>query len=132
MALVEVAFKPVIRGIMAVRRNSVLSQAFFPVEFGTLPQDLGDTLYLWTVRIVWCLAFGVVFSVYGDPLTRHHAGGKPQPETEEVAYCRVQVQRPVRLVAVQKQRHTDDSDMCQDKTNQQITPPGNRKQPGIP
>jgi hypothetical protein len=71
------------------------------VQLGTLPHHLVDAAGLRAVRVFFGLALGVVLAVDGRPLLGHHAGGHPQPETEEVAEDRVQVERAVRLATVQ-------------------------------
>jgi hypothetical protein len=60
------------------------------------------------VRVFLGFALGVVLAVDRGPLTRQHAGGHPQPYAEEVAGDRMQLQRAVRLAAVQIHRHADD------------------------
>jgi hypothetical protein len=67
------------------------------------------------VRVVHGFALGVVLAVDGHPFLGHHAGGQPQPETEEVRDHRVQFQRPVRLRAVQEDGDRRDGDVRGDQ-----------------
>jgi hypothetical protein len=63
------------------------------------------------MRIFFGLALCVVLAVNRGPLGGQHARGHPQPETEEVADDRMQVQRAVRLAAMEIYGHTDDRDV---------------------
>jgi hypothetical protein len=63
------------------------------------------------VRIFFGLALGVVLAVDGGPFLGHHAGGHPQPETEEVAGDRVQFERAMRLATMQVESHAHDGDV---------------------
>ena len=61
------------------------------------------------------LHLGVVLAMNGGPRLGLHAGGQPQPEAEKVTDDGVQLQGPVRLVAVQINRHRRDGDVGQDQ-----------------
>jgi hypothetical protein len=63
------------------------------------------------VRILFGIALGVVLAVDRSPFLGDLAGGEPQPETEKMTRDRVQLQRAVRLVAVQVDRDADDRDV---------------------
>ena len=60
-------------------------------------------------------ALRVVLTVDRSPLFRHHSGGEPQPEPEEVACNRMQGERVMRLVAMQEYRYRNDSDVVNSK-----------------
>jgi len=68
--------------------------------------------------------------VYGGPFLGHHAGGHPQPEAKEMTDCRMQIQRPVRLMTMQKDRHRSNGDVGQAQRYQNQTPPGQIKRTG--
>ena len=55
--------------------------------------------------------FSVVLAVNGGPLFGNHAGSKPEPEAEEVRSDRMQIERTVRLAAVQKNSDASDGDV---------------------
>jgi len=67
------------------------------------------------VRIVFGLAFGVVLAVDRSPLPGNHPGCHPQPATEEVADGRMQIERAVRLAAMQVNGDADDRDVGHDQ-----------------
>jgi hypothetical protein len=75
------------------------------------------------VRIIRLLALGVVFAVNGCPLFGDLTRGQPQPEAEKMRCNRVQVQRPVSLMAVQKHRHADHGDVGHAQGKQDNLPP---------
>jgi hypothetical protein len=56
-------------------------------------------------------AFGVVLAVNGSPLFSDHASGKPEPEAKEMRSNRMQIERTVRLAAVQKNSDASDGDV---------------------
>jgi hypothetical protein len=56
-------------------------------------------------------AFSVVLAVNGSPFFGNHAGGEPEPETKEVRGNRMQIERTVRLAAVQENGDASNSDV---------------------
>ena len=68
-------------------------------------------------------ALRVVLTVDRSPLFRHHSGGEPQPEPEEVACNRMQGERVMRLVAMQEYRYRNDSDVGQQQGSRHYAPP---------
>ena len=56
-------------------------------------------------------AFGVVLAVNRSPLFGDHAGSKPKPETEKMRCNRMQIERTVRLAAVQKNGDASNGDV---------------------
>jgi hypothetical protein len=73
--------------------------------------------------ILYRLALGVVLAVYGGPLFSDLAGGQPQPEPEKMRWERMQVERAMRLVTVQVNRHADHRDVRQKQSEQNNWPP---------
>ncbi len=61
--------------------------------------------------IVCTFALRVVLAVNRYPLLGLHARGQPQPEAEEMTDQRVQIQRPMGLVAMKKDCYRRDADM---------------------
>jgi len=57
------------------------------------------------------------------PLLGHHAGRHPQPQTKEVARERMQIERAVRLAAMQEHRHADDGDVGKTDRGEDQAPP---------
>jgi len=82
-----------------------------------------DAQNLRAVRVLGGFTLGVMFAMDRGPFLGHHARGEPQPETEEMADQRVQIECTVRLVAVQVDRDAGDRDMGKDKGNNNIAPP---------
>ena len=76
------------------------------------------------MRVVNGLALGVVLAVNGNPFLGDHAGGEPQPETEEVADDGVQIDGAVRLRTMQENGDGSDRDVRQAERDQHIAPPG--------
>ncbi len=62
--------------------------------------------------------------MHRHPLPGHHAGGEPQPEAEEVAYRQMQIERPMGLRTMQKDRNGHDGDMGQDQPGHNHLPQG--------
>jgi len=56
-------------------------------------------------------AFSMVLTVNSGPLFGNHASGKPEPEAEKVRSNRMQVERTVRLAAVQKNGDASNGDV---------------------
>jgi len=94
------------------------------VEHHAGPEDAIDAEDARAVRVVHGLALGVVLAMDRRPLLRDHAGGEPQPEAEEVADDRVQVERTVRLAPVEIDRDGGDRDLDEDQEGEQVAPPG--------
>jgi hypothetical protein len=65
----------------------------------------------------------VVLAVNGSPLLGHHAGGHPQPETEEVTWNGVQIERSVRLATMQKDSDARNRDVRDRQREQHDLPP---------
>ena len=67
--------------------------------------------------IAFLFALGVVLAVNGNPFLGDHAGGHPEPETEEVHDGRMEIQAAVRLAGDGKmvRRHNRDARHNQDE-----------------
>ena len=74
------------------------------------------------VRVFSLLALGVVLSVNGRPFFGHLTGGHPQPKTEEVRCDGVQIQGPMRLVAVQEDGHAGNRDVGEAQNDKENLP----------
>ena len=75
------------------------------------------------MRIVRRFAARVVLAVYRSPFLGRHAGGQPQPETEEMTHQRMQVERAVRRVPVQIDRDGCDGNVGHRQRGGHIAPP---------
>lgn len=95
-------FQPIIGRPMPVARQSFPVEGFRAVELDPLPQHLANAEHLRAVRVVWRFTFGVMLAVDGDPLFGDHAGGQPQPKSEEMADAGMEIERAVRLRAMQE------------------------------
>jgi hypothetical protein len=94
------------------------------VEFGAAPQQGVDAMGLRAVRVFLGLAGDVVLAVDCDPLAGHHAGGQPQPGTEEVADDGVQFDGAMGLGAVQEYGDRGDGDVGQQQDCENQLPGG--------
>ncbi|MNO72932.1 hypothetical protein D3C76_638880 [compost metagenome] len=108
VARVEVALDPVVRAVLAVDAQGFGVARLFPVKLGTLAQHRAQALVQRAVRVVGGFALGVVLAVDGSPFAGVLRRGQPQPETEEVLERAIELQGPVRGVAVQVDRDADD------------------------
>jgi hypothetical protein len=82
------------------------------------------------MRILDGLALGVVLAMDGGPLLGHHAGREPQPEAEEMRHHRMQLERAMRLAAVQVDGYGGDRHVREAETAEQVAPPGKIEQAG--
>ena len=85
------------------------------IKLGALQQHFAQPAGFGAVRIISGFALGVMLAVNGRPLAGHHTGIEPKPETEEVRDARVQLQRTMRLTAVQVDRDRCDGDVGRDQ-----------------
>ena len=123
IAGVEIALDPVVGHAVAVLLQRFLVLGLGAIQLRALQQHGLDAARLRAVRVFLGLALGMVLAVNGHPLARDHAGREPEPEPEEMRHQRVQIQRPVGLVAVQKNRHRGNRDVGHDQREQQHLPP---------
>ena len=89
----------------------------------TPPEDLVDALDLRAVGVLCGLALGVVLAMDGRPLLGDHAGGQPQPEAEEMRHHWVQIDRAMRLTAMQVYGDRGDCDVGKPERDEHIPPP---------
>ena len=82
--------------------------------------------------IVGGFAFCVMFAVDGCPLTCVLRSGEPQPEPEEVFESRIQLQRPMRRIAMQIDRNRDDGHMSHRQRDRYYLPDGKVEQTVVP
>jgi hypothetical protein len=108
---------------VAVALEGLAIQRFLAIQLCAFPENLADAVHLRAVRIVDALALRVVLTVNGSPFLGHHARGEPKPESEEVAGDRMQVQRTMRLVAVQINGHRGYRYVRHDQRVNDVTPP---------
>src|SRR5688572_22942354 len=59
-----------------------------------------------------------------DPFPRAHSRREPQPDAEEVARDRMQLDRAMRLAAMQEDGDGSDGDVGQPERDQHVAPPG--------
>src|SRR6516165_10735435 len=60
------------------------------------------------MRVGFGLALCVMLAMHRDPLARDHARREPEPEAEEVARDRMEIESAMRLMAMQEDRHARD------------------------
>ena len=128
IAGVEIALDPVVGRSAAELLERLRVLRFGPIELGALPEHGVDAACLRAVRILGRLDLRVVLAVDGDPLLGHHAGREPEPEPEEMADRRMQIERAVRLRAVQEDRHAGDRHVRHRQREDDVAPPGKRHQ----
>ena len=96
---------------MAVLVKCFLFTAFNAIQFCAFKQNPSDAEDHRAVRVFRLFALGVMLAVDGCPRLRRHARGAPQPEAEEVADDRMQIQRPMRGMTMQINRYSGDGDV---------------------
>ena len=128
VARVDVALHPVVRRAVTELAHRFFVLRFGAIEFRAFEQHLPDAARLRAVRIFFGFALRVVLAVNRGPLAGQHAGGHPQPEAEEMTGDGMQLQRAVRLAAVQIDRDADDRDVGHHEREQQDLPPGKVEQ----
>ena len=111
VARIEVALDPVLRAVLAINAQGFGVARLFPVQLGALAQYRAQAFVNRAVRVVGGFAFGVVFAMDGGPLACVLRRGQPQPEAEEVLERAVELQCPVRGVAMQVDRDADNGHM---------------------
>ena len=119
---VQVTLDPVIGCSMSIAGQCFCITRLFAVQLITLQQNGPDAVDMRTMGVVVLLAFGVMLAVNGCPLPGDLPGCQPQPETKEMGGNRVQVERTVRLVPMQEDRHADHGDVCHNQSEQHHLP----------
>jgi hypothetical protein len=127
---VQVALEPVVGRALAITLDRCGFGGFGDVEKHAAPQHPVDAVHLRAVRVFRGLALGVVLAMHRHPLARAHAGGQPEPEAEEVARDGMQLERMVRLAAVQEDRHRDDGHVRERQRGSDVAPPREVEQAG--
>ena len=112
---VQVALDPVVRATLAVFLDRRGVGARLAIQLDAAPHHGVDALDLRAVRIFFGLALGVVLAMDRRPLLGHHRGGEPAPETEEVRECGMEIDRPMRLAAMQVQGDRKDGQLGNDQ-----------------
>ena len=125
---VEMALDPVVGRVVAVLLQRLGHLGLGAIELAAAQQHRLQAMRDRAVRVIDRLALGVVLAMDRDPFLRHHAGGHPQPETEEMRGDRPEVQRAMRLAAVQEDGDRDDRDVGHHEREQQHLPPGGVQQ----
>ena len=120
---VEIAFDPVVGRAATVLGNRLRDLRFDAIELNAGQQQRLDATGLRAVRVFLGLAFGMVFAVDRHKFLGHHARGQPKPEPEEMFRDRMQVERPMGLSAVEKNRDRADRDVGHTQRYQQHLPP---------
>src|SRR5437764_3598586 len=92
---------PIVRRAMAVTLERLLVVGLLHIQEHPSPEHAIDAVNLRAMRILGGFDFRVMLAVNRRPFLRHLAGGEPQPEAEEVRDEWVQLERAVRLTAVQ-------------------------------
>src|SRR5690606_35687409 len=101
-------------------------------QLGALAQYRAQALLHRAVRIFRGLALGVVLAMDRGPFPGIHAGGQPQPETEEVLQDRMQLERAGGRISVQINGYADDGDMGQNQDDGSQLPGGRINKTVVP
>ncbi len=128
---VDIPLYPVVRGAVTVAGDRFRVLRLGLIQLGAGPQNRLDAARLRAVRILDRLALGVMLAVDRDPIARLHARREPEPGTEEVRHQRMQIERAVRLAAVQVDRDRGDRDVSQRERGEDELPPVELQQPTI-
>ena len=123
MRCVDVALHPIVGSTLAEFLERVRVFRFQLVKVGAFPHYLADAEDLRAVRILRRFTTRVVLAVHRGPFLGLHAGGQPQPEAEEMAYQRMQVERAVRRVPVQIDRDGRNGDVSHCQRGDHVAPP---------
>src|SRR6202011_2486718 len=89
---IDIALYPVIGRAETIFLERFLILRFVAIQLRTLPEHLLDASGLRAMRVVVRLDLRVMLAMDGHPLLGQHAGREPEPETEEVTDCRVEVE----------------------------------------
>ena len=73
--------------------------------------------------IINSLALCVMLAMNGCPFLSNHTRREPKPETEKMGHDGMQLQCAVRLAAMQKDRHTGNSNMGENQRKNENLPP---------
>src|SRR5689334_6365320 len=63
-----------------------------------------------------------MLAMHRDPFARYHAGREPQPEAEAVTCDRMQVESPMRLMAMQEDRDARDGHVREQQRDADVAP----------
>src|SRR5258706_745783 len=127
---VEIALDPVIRRAAAIAFHRFRLRRFLDVKHHAQPEHAVDAIDLRAVRVLRRLAFGLVLAVHRHPFPGQHARGEPQPEPQEMTHRRMQVERVMRLAAMQAEGDADDGDVRERERGYYVAPPGKIEQAG--
>ena len=115
--------QPVVRSAVTVLVYRLGVACFRFVKRGSIPQDFLDAPLLRAMRVIRGFDLGVMLSVYRRPFLGDHASSEPQPESEEMTDDGMEIERPVGLLTMEKDRDAGDSDVGQDQRDEYVTPP---------
>ena len=119
---VQVVLEPVVGRAAAVLLDRGGIGSLHLVNFSAAPQDGAQAMDHRAVGIVLRLAERMVLAVHGHPLPGDHAGGHPDPQAEEMADGRMQVDGPVGLVTMQVERHRGHGHLDRQEGDQGLLP----------
>ena len=126
---VNLALNKIVRQtVVAVSFHGLFPGGLVAVQLSPVVQHRIDAAGGGAVRILIGLDLGVVLAVDRDPLAGDEPGCQPQPEPHRMRNKRVQLQAAVRLAAMQVNGHTNDRDVRQPESQQDIPQPRELKQ----
>jgi len=120
---VKVSLDPVVGRAVAVFFNGVRIAGFGEIQQYAAPEYAAQPAKLRAVRVFRRFRLRMMFSMDGHPLPGDHACGQPDPETEEMTGCRMEIERVMRLMPVQVYRDRDDREMGEAQCDQQVLTP---------
>jgi hypothetical protein len=120
---VDVPLQPIVRRTVSITPYSIRVVRFLDVEQNPAPQHAVDAEQLRAVRIAQTIPMGMVLPMDGNPFARDHPCREPDPQAEHVARHRVQLESAVRLMPVQKKRHTHDCHVRKAGGRDDVAPP---------
>ena len=113
VARIDVAFDPVVRRALAVSLHRVGVLRFRTIKLGAAQKHFAEAARLRAVRVFGRFDFRVMLAVDRGPLFGHHTGREPQPEAEKVTDDGMEIERAVRGMPMQIDRHPRDGDVGQ-------------------
>src|SRR6185369_7960604 len=122
MPAIKIPLEPIIRRAAAVDVERVRIGRGGAIEPDAAEQHAPDAPDLRAVRISIGLALRVMLTMHGDPLARDHARRDPEPEAEEMARDRMQIERPMSLMAMQEDRDAGDRHVREQQRDAKVAP----------
>src|SRR5690606_16727040 len=122
MLRVNVALHPVVgRAATELPLNLRIARNCL-IKLGAFEQDFLEAENDRAVRIFRRLAARMVLAMHGDPLAGDDARAHPQPESEDMPECGMQIEAPMGRVPVKIERYAHEGELHHHERDQRIAP----------